>query len=69
MTDAAKTTAPFSAEALMAAAQAEINQELADRAKGQIKGKLRELADAKKVVANIETQIAKIMGDIKVETV
>lgn len=64
-----KTTAPFSAEALMAAAQAEINQELAEKAKGQIKDKLRCLAAAKKVVLNLENEIAKIMADIKVETV
>lgn len=45
-------------------ARAEINKELVEAAKGKIKAKLRQIAQAKQVVVNLENEYALLLREI-----
>lgn len=51
-------------KAVEADARAEIQKEASERAKGKIKSKLREIANAEKIVANLRGEYAVLLAEI-----
>jgi hypothetical protein len=54
-------------ESIRQEAEAEINAEIAKLAKSKLVTKMRQVADAKKVVANLEAELEVIHADLKAE--
>jgi len=48
-----------------AAARAELDKELSEEAKRQLKASLRRIADAKKVLANLELEHEALLADLR----
>lgn len=57
----------FDIKSVEAEAKAELAKETGEKAKAKIKAKLKQIADARKIVANLEGEYAVLLADINAE--